>query len=528
MTRYALFLAALALLAAGCGPSPAPGSADNAGTPSVAESPGEAKAADGRYISWHEHLVDDEQTNGGTAIRGADGLVMADIDRDGHLDIISAHEDSNHLRIAFGTERPDVWANVTIGQGAEVGAIEDVAVGDINDDGWPDVMAASEEAHLVYFQNPGDGARKEPWGRLIPEITQGRGSWLRVFIADMNQNGRMDILGANKGAADIIDPAGPQTAERPTSLFLIDGDPLDQSSWREQVLATQLVPNTAMPVDIDGDGDLDVLVADRLRLEMAILEVVGFEDDGNLIVQEHPIRIVPGFAAPEDWQGVSSAFQSVFADLDGDGRQDLIVAVYETPQAVPGSPLMAGLGWLQQPASLDQPWIYFPIGDTLPDFVAGIAVADIDGDGHLDVISGGYSGLNILAGGFSGASRNEDDPRVTASSTVGRIAWFRNPGDPRLGWQRHDISRRVRGMYDAFVPLDLDGDGDVDLVATRGNSGEYDGVFWLEQLRTQQPAAAFSPARTQDSRALPLPPSDWIERYEEEVTFVAPNKLEQE
>ena len=72
---------------------------------------------------WIEHRVDDEGMNGGIPIRGGDGFQMADMDGDGRTDIVSVHEDSNHLRIAFATDGPDVWVNVTIGEGAEVAAI---------------------------------------------------------------------------------------------------------------------------------------------------------------------------------------------------------------------------------------------------------------------------------------------------------------------------------------------------------------------------------------------------------------------
>ena len=489
----------------------------------VADTPSHARTKDGLYISWREHLIDDQQTNGGTAIRGGDGLAIADLDGDGILDIASVHEDSNHLRIAFGTGDPDKWINVTVASGDEVGAIEDVAIGDINGDGWPDLVAACEEAHLLYLQNPGKLARKETWPRMIPAITQGRGSWLRVFMADMDQDGHLDVLAANKGAADIIDPSLASAAQ-PTSLFRIEGDPLVQSSWHEQVLSREVVPNTAMPIDIDDDGDMDVLVAARLDLQMAILETVGNGTASGFTVKPHPITIVAGMPVPDDWRGASSAFQSAFADIDGDGRKDLVVAVHETPQPVAGSPLVAGLGWLKQPQQLDEPWTFFRIGDTLPDIVAGIGLADIDGDGDLDAITGGYSGLNILRGAYTDASREKDSPQVTAASSVGRIAWFENPGDAREHWERHDISRRVRGMYDVFVPVDMDQDGDIDWVATRGNSGIYDGVFWLEQVRTAEPKRAFTAGRSEDSRALPLPPENWIDTYETEMTFTPPNK----
>ena len=460
--------------------------------------------------------------NGGTAIRGGDGLAMEDIDRDGMEDIASVHEDSNHLRIAFATGEPDKWDLVTVAQGAEVGAIEDVAIGDINGDGWPDLVAACKEAHLIYFQNPGESVRSARWPRLIPEITQGRGSWLRAFIVDLDQDGRLDVVAPNKGAADIIDPSAGGQANRSTSLFLIKGDPLSQAAWQEQVLFRKGVPNTAMPVDIDSDGDWDVLAATRLTQQMTILEVVEPGATDGVKVLAHPILIEPGFEVDPNWHGSSGAIQSVFADLDADGRKDLVVSVTEVSGTGVESRRFWGIGWLHQPESLDMPWTYYRIGDTLPDVVVGISLADIDGDGDLDAITGGYSGLNILTGAYSGASRGTDDPRVTSASTVGRIAWFQNPGDPHAAWRRYDISRRVRGMYDMFVPRDLDNDGDIDFVATRGNSGNLDGVFWLEQVRTLEPRASFTPARAWDSRALPLPPENWKEGYDENSTYVPP------
>ena len=59
-------------------------------------------------------------------------------------------------------------------------------------------------------------------------------------------------------------------------------------------------------------------------------------------------------------------------------------------------------------------------------------------------------------------------------------------------------------MYDQLILLDLDGDGDLDFTGTRGNSARFDGVFWVEQVRTQSPAAAFQPARQQESEELAL------------------------
>ncbi len=57
----------------------------------VGDSPTTARAQDGSYISWREHIID-EAASAGFALSGSDGLVMADIDNDGYEDIVSVHE----------------------------------------------------------------------------------------------------------------------------------------------------------------------------------------------------------------------------------------------------------------------------------------------------------------------------------------------------------------------------------------------------------------------------------------------------
>ncbi|MYE83117.1 MAG: hypothetical protein F4X36_15020 [Gammaproteobacteria bacterium] len=110
-----------------------------------------------------------------------------------------------------------------------------------------------------------------------------------------------------------------------------------------------------------------------------------------------------------------------------------------------------------------------------------------------------------FSGSYSMGPRGEDG-EVTVDDMLGRLGWFRNPGVADREWTRYDISRRKRGMFDDFEARDLDGDGDVDFVGTRGNSAPYDGVFWLEQVRTEAPMPAFTRARAADSVEMPLPP----------------------
>ena len=60
-------------------------------------------------------------------------------------------------------------------------------------------------------------------------------------------------------------------------------------------------------------------------------------------------------------------------------------------------------------------------------------------------------------------------------------------------------------MFDQFEAKDLDKDGDIDFVSTRGNSAPYDGVFWLEQVRSDEAQQVFEKAREMDSEEMALP-----------------------
>jgi hypothetical protein len=136
------------------------------------------------------------------------------------------------------------------------------------------------------------------------------------------------------------------------------------------------------------------------------------------------------------------------------------------------------------------------IGTIVPDHATGMALVDLNDDGRIDIFTGGYS-----------ADPRTREPReISPEDVCGRLAWFAQPEEPASLWKRHDVSRRRRGMFDAFLPLDVNRDGLMDLVGTRGNSGEFDGVFWLEQVRSAEPVPVFRQARGEESREVPLPP----------------------
>ena len=289
-----------------------------------------------------------------------------------------------------------------------------------------------------------------------------------MFFADFDGDSVPEVVAPNKGAQR---PAPEDFARStPVSIYQVTGDPLIGDNWKETELGRYSVPQNAEPVDLDDDGDLDIVVGSRGENRLLFFENAG---DGSLAFREHAIGIYGARAA---------GFNLEYADLNQDGRLDIIGAA------------TGGLSWLEQPEHIDDAWNAHFIGTFAPDSMTGLEMADINGDGHPDVIGGSYS-----------RGPREGDGDVDKDDALGRIGWFEHPGDATGAWPRHDISRRKRGMYDKFIARDVDADGDIDFLGTRGNSAPYDGVYWLEQVRSSTPLPAFQRARTEDSPEMPLP-----------------------
>ena len=430
----------------------------------------QVKAADGGFIHWREHVIDDA-TMGVSDLTGSDGLIMVDLDQDGFEDIVSVHESDTvydgkpigHVRIAWGSADPHVWQSTTLASGHEAAAAEDVTAADVNGDGFLDLVVACELAHLIYFENPGHDWRTQIWSRQIIPITEDRGSYIRVFAADFDGDGNPELVAPNKGEQN----PDPTTQDlNPISVYART----DAGRWQEKELGRYRIPINSEPVDVDGDGDVDIVGGSRGERR-----VFWFENNGEGQFEEHPITLLD---FPED---VSlTGFNMDYADLNADGRLDVVSTAW------PGK-----LYLLIQPVQKDQAWDWQEIGDAPPDQLVSVRLADIDGDGDLDLFSGAYSR----------GPRDRDDPDVSLDTPAGRIAWYENPGSDRVrqGWQRHDVSRRQRGMFDKWIARDLDGDGDLDFVGTRGNSEPYDGVIWLEQVRKSKADRVFRAARADES-----------------------------
>ena len=424
-------------------------------------------------IAWTEHIIDDPSL-GPNDLAGSDGLEVADLDKDGYLDIVSVHEldteygiPKGYVRIAWGSKDPFKWELTTLASGLEAPSAEDVDIEDADGDGWPDIIVACELAHLIYFKNPTTNHRSVKWDRTIPEVSLNRGSYIRVFFADFNQDGKVEVVAANKGGEN------PEIIDAPLnniSIYQLPKEPLEGSKWKELVLTQVRIPINSQPLDLDQDGDIDIVVGSRGERR-----ILWLENKGEFKFIEHNIN----FSSDLETGSWITGFNMDYADLNNDGRLDIISSVW--PSSVYA---------LFQPVNHDEEWNIEKIGSIAPDLLVSVSLADIDGDGDKDIFSGSYSM----------GSRDKDDIN-NLNNAFGSVVWFENKNN---SWKKNNILRRKRGMYDKWIPLDLDRDSDIDFIGTRGNSQPYDGVIWLEQIRFEDTNMVFKAARSIDSESVPF------------------------
>jgi hypothetical protein len=279
----------------------------------------------------------------------AQSVAVGDLDGDGRLDVLTAIAASPSTASLLSARiqvpaAPGTFANpVQSPTGADP---VDLAVGDLDGDGLPDVAvanptAAADGSHAVdvQFQIPGTpGAFTAPLSLPLGALTP-----RRLVLADLNADGRLDIAVAAAGTDDVqvLFQQAPGSFAAPVG-FPVAGEP------------------TAVAAGgITGDGGVDLVVTTA---------------SGNLSVLLH--GSIPGtFLPPASYAAGTSPAAVQIADMNGDGRPDVLVADYDgTLEVFLQAP--AGDGTLLPPAR----------HDTLDYGSCSIAIGDIDGDGRPDAV----------------------------------------------------------------------------------------------------------------------------------------------
>jgi hypothetical protein len=274
-----------------------------------------------------------------------------DIDGDGDLDLIIAHEyRPNILLVNDGTGRFSNESHVRIPQFNRDS--EDVAAGDFDQDGDMDIVIANEDNQVneLYFNN-GEGIFTDRTP-LLP-VT---GVSNAVIVSDINKDGAPDLLFGDTGQTKILINRG-------------DGTFVNETEGRLPAL-TDITQDLELG-DVDGDGDLDLLVANEGDNRLLINDGTGrFESEGRLRL--------PGREIGEETR------EADFGDVDGDGDLDIYFAnvnFRRTGDSQNRLLINDGRGAFSDETARRLP--------PNMDYTMDADFVDIDGDGDLDVITAG-------------------------------------------------------------------------------------------------------------------------------------------
>jgi hypothetical protein len=291
---------------------------------------------------------------GSFAVRnGPTSIALADFNGDGIQDVATVSGGYGHLDVCMGRGDGSFMTptNYVTGYCANT-----VVVGDFNHDGQPDLAVActfpSGDGVSILLGNPD--------GTFQPLVNYGAGKQMPITLAvgDLNGDGVQDLVTAND-----------QFANNSVSVLTGNGD---GSFGTATVYTAGQAPNAVAVGDLNGDGVLDVVVADQSSPVGAIAVLLG-NGDGSLLAS-------PDLAVP-------SPGPLIQADLDGDGITDL--AVLTTGGNYNGVMIFPGSG----NGSFGAPLQTAPINGP-----TAIAVGDFNHDGIPDLAVTNGNGVNVLLG----------------------------------------------------------------------------------------------------------------------------------
>jgi hypothetical protein len=348
--------------------------------PKAAGSPAELVFCDMRSgaVTWASIGQHEARATQSVQLHHPSHVVETDLDGDGRPDYVVCDlgsflpEDHSRGRVVW--LRPDAagsageWEQVVLLEG--VGRVADAQPADFTGNGQLDIIVAvfgwQSSGGIVLLRREGEENGRP---RFVPQWLDEREGTIHVPVADLNGDGRPDFVALISQEHESIE------------AFLNRGD----GTFDKQVLYRAPDPSWGSSgiqlVDLDGDGDLDVLYTNGDTFDSYYAKpyhgIRWIENRGEEGWKDHLLANLPGVS------------RAVAADLDGDGELDIVACSFiprESRARHTDVPRFSSLIWLEQQ---DGRFVRHELEQDLCHH-ATLDVIDVNGNGALDIVVGNF------------------------------------------------------------------------------------------------------------------------------------------